>query len=56
MLIDKMQAGEIRGLVVITVNFASQLNRPSGHTSIQVITNGSEQNTAYFVQVYTKGI
>lgn len=28
LLIDKMQAGEIRGMIVISVDFASQLNRP----------------------------
>lgn len=56
LLIDKMQAGEIRGMVVIPVDFASQLNRPLGHASIQVITDGSEPNTAYFVQAYAKGI
>ncbi|WP_180560820.1 ABC transporter permease [Arsenophonus endosymbiont of Apis mellifera] len=56
LLIDKMQAGEIRGMVVIPVDFANQLNRPSDHTSILVITDGSESNTAYFIQAYTKGI
>lgn len=56
LLIDKMQAGEIHSMMVILVNFASQLHRPSQHTLIQVITDGSEPNTAYFVQAYTKGI
>lgn len=56
LLIDKMQAGEIRGMVVIPVDFANQLNRPAGYTSILVITDGSEPNTAYFIQAYTKGI
>ncbi|HGJ5875327.1 MAG TPA: hypothetical protein ACHBX0_01565 [Arsenophonus sp.] len=51
-----MQAGEIHSMMMILVNFASQLHRPSQHTLIQVITDGSEPNTAYFVQAYTKGI
>ena len=56
LLINKMQAGEIRGIVVIPVNFAEQLLRPDGHAVIQVITDGSEPNTANFVQAYTKGV
>ncbi|HHR6016539.1 TPA: ABC transporter permease [Providencia alcalifaciens] len=56
LLINKMQAGEIRGIVVIPVNFAEQLLRPDGHSAIQVITDGSEPNTANFVQAYTKGV
>lgn len=55
-LIDKMQAGELRGIVVIPVNFSEQLLRPEGHAAIQVITDGSEPNTANFVQAYTKGV
>ncbi|WPA93117.1 ABC transporter permease [Providencia zhijiangensis] len=56
LLINKMQAGEIRGIVVIPVNFAEQLSRPDGHAALQVITDGSEPNTANFVQAYTKGV
>lgn len=55
-LIDKMQAGEIRGIVVIPVNFSAQLLQPEGHAAIQIITDGSEPNTANFVQAYTKGV
>ncbi|MBG5920904.1 ABC transporter permease [Providencia stuartii] len=56
LLIDKMQAGEIRGIVVVPVDFSQQLLRPEGHAAIQVITDGSEPNTANFVQAYTKGV
>lgn len=55
-LIDKMQAGEIRGIIVIPVNFSAQLLQPEGHAAIQIITDGSEPNTANFVQAYTKGV
>ncbi|KOY63923.1 hypothetical protein AM629_00320 [Photorhabdus heterorhabditis] len=55
-LINMMQSGEIRGLIVIPVNFDAQLARPDGKAQIQVITDGSEPNTASFVQSYTKGI
>lgn len=56
LLANKMQAGEIRGIVVIPVNFSAQLLRLEGHAAIQVITDGSEPNTANFVQAYTKGV
>ncbi|MDX7988296.1 ABC transporter permease [Xenorhabdus sp. 12] len=55
-LINKMQENQIRGIVVIPVNFDAQLARVGSHSPIQVITDGSEPNTANFVQGYTKGI
>ncbi|OWO84443.1 hypothetical protein B5C26_05300 [Photorhabdus luminescens] len=55
-LINMMQSGEIRGLVVIPVNFDTQLARSDGKAQIQVITDGSEPNTASFVQSYAKGV
>ncbi|MCW7763523.1 ABC transporter permease [Photorhabdus luminescens] len=55
-LISMMQSGEIRGLVVIPVNFDTQLARSDGKAQIQVITDGSEPNTASFVQNYAKGV
>ena len=51
-----MQAGKIRGLIVIPVDFSEQLARPQGKSPIQVITDGSEPNTANFVQGYAEGI
>lgn len=55
-LINMMQSGEIRGLIVIPVNFDAQLARSDGKAQIQVITDGSEPNTASFVQNYAKGV
>ncbi|GAA3608407.1 ABC transporter permease [Gibbsiella greigii] len=55
-LIQKMQAGEIRGLVVIPTDFAQRMARPYDQAPIQVITDGSEPNTANFVQAYTQGV
>ncbi|HGM5493222.1 TPA: ABC transporter permease [Serratia fonticola] len=55
-LIQKMQAGSIRGLVVIPSDFAEHLARPNDRAPLQVITDGSEPNTANFVQGYTQGI
>lgn len=51
-----MQAGRIRGLVVIPVDFAQQMARDGDSAPIQVITDGSEPNTANFVQGYVEGI
>jgi ABC-2 type transport system permease protein len=55
-LIQMMQAGRIRGLIVIPPDFAQQLARPDVKSPIQVITDGSEPNTANFVQGYSEGI
>ncbi|CNI44481.1 ABC transporter permease [Yersinia mollaretii] len=55
-LIQAMQAGKIRGLIVIPNDFAEQLARPESKAPIQVITDGSEPNTANFVQGYAQGV
>ncbi|AJJ21069.1 MULTISPECIES: ABC transporter permease [Yersinia] len=55
-LIQAMQAGKIRGLIVIPNDFAQQLARPESKAPIQVITDGSEPNTANFVQGYAQGV
>lgn len=41
---------------MIPVDFSAQLARPEGKAPIQVITDGSEPNTANFVQGYAEGI
>ncbi|MBC8946478.1 MULTISPECIES: ABC transporter permease [Xenorhabdus] len=56
LLINKIQASEIRGIIVIPVNFDARLARVGDHAPIQVITDGSEPNIANFVQSYAKGI
>ncbi len=55
-LIQMMQAGRIRGLVVVPVNFDAQMARPGDTAPIQVITDGSEPNTANFVQGYLQDL
>ncbi|KAA9000594.1 ABC transporter permease [Affinibrenneria salicis] len=55
-LTEMMQAGTIRGMIVIPVNFASQMARDGATAPIQVITDGSEPNTASFVQGYSEGV
>nr|UCQ30171.1 ABC transporter permease [Edwardsiella piscicida] len=51
-----LQAGQIRGMVVIPVDFAARLLRTQDVAPIQVITDGSEPNTANFVRGYTEGV
>ena len=55
-MIDRLQAGEISGMIVIPLNFAQRLSRPQDSAPIQVITDGTEPNTANFVQAYARGV
>lgn len=55
-LITQMQAGEIRGIIVIPVDFDVNMQRDGNIARIQVITDGSEPNTANFVQGYAQGV
>ena len=55
-LVEMMQAGRIRGLIVIPPDFAQKMTRTGADAPIQVITDGSEPNTANFVQGYAQGI
>jgi len=48
-------AGKIRGIVVIPINFSELLLKPKSVAPIQVITDGSEPNTASFVENYVQG-
>ena len=50
----KLSRGDIRGMVIIPVNFAQQMHNQQAN--IQLITDGSEPNTANFVQGYLSGI
>lgn len=55
-LVQLMQAGKIRGMVVIPTDFAQNMARAGTTAPVQVITDGSEPNTANFVQGYIEGI
>lgn len=54
-LLDDITRGAIRGFVVIPSYFTAFRNRPSTIAPIQVIADGSEPNTANFVQNYAYG-
>ena len=51
-----LMAGHLRGVVVIPQNFAKLLNTDTKGAPLQVITDGSEPNTANFVENYSKGV
>jgi ABC-2 type transport system permease protein len=55
-LIQLMQAGRIRALVTIPADFDQKMARPGDDAPIQLITDGSEPNTANFAQGYIEGI
>ena len=49
-------AGKLRGMVVVPTTFTETLNSGNASTAIQVIADGSEPNTASFVQNYAQGV
>lgn len=55
-LVEDMIRGKIRGMFVIPSYFTQFRNRPDTIAPIQVIADGSETNTANFVQNYAAGV
>jgi ABC-2 type transport system permease protein len=51
-----MTAGRVRGFVVVPVDFAEKLKRPTDTALLLVVTDGTEPNTASFVQNYVRGV
>lgn len=54
-LSPQLTAGKIRGIVVVPSYFSQFRRRKATVAPIQVITDGSETNTANFVQIYVQG-
>ncbi|SHI32853.1 ABC transporter permease [Pollutimonas bauzanensis] len=52
----RMDAGEIRGIIVVPADFSRKVLRGHGGAVIQVIADGAEPNTANFVASYAQGI
>jgi ABC-2 type transport system permease protein len=52
---DDLTRGSIRGIVVVPAYFSAFRARPATVAPIQVIADGSEPNTANFVQYYVQG-
>jgi drug efflux transport system permease protein len=55
-LVPLMISGAIRGIVVIPARFGAEVKQEFGTAQIQAITDGSEPNTAKFVQNYVQGV
>lgn len=53
---NKVVAGKLRGMVVIPSDFTWKLKNSYDTAEIQVIADGSEPNTASFVQNYVRGV
>ena len=53
---DDLVAGRIRGIVVIPADFGSERLRRASPPALQVLVDGSEPNTASFVQAYARGV
>ena len=50
-----LTAGRVRGFVVVPADFADKLKRPGDTAPLLVVADGSEPNTASFVQNYVSG-
>ncbi|MGH8480148.1 MAG: ABC transporter permease [Gammaproteobacteria bacterium] len=55
-VVPQLISGELRGLVVIPQDFDRRVVSRSGAALIQVITDGSQPNTAHFVDGYAQGV
>ena len=51
---QQLMAGELRGLVVIPEDFSRQVEAGREPADLQVIADGSETNTANYVQNYSR--
>ena len=56
LLEQELIAGRLRGLVVIPQDFSRQVEKGGGAATLQVIADGSEANTANYVQNYAQGV
>ncbi|MBK9795919.1 MAG: ABC transporter permease [Holophagaceae bacterium] len=55
-LLERMAHGRLRGVVVVRGDFGARLAQGQGGAAIQVLTDGSEPNTASFVGSYVEGL
>ena len=55
-MVELMQAGKMRGIVIVPLDFTRRLMEAGAEAPLQVITDGSEPNTANFVQGYVSGV
>jgi len=53
---ESLVAGDLRGMVVVPGDFSANFKKGGAEAAIQVIADGSEPNTASFVQNYVQGV
>lgn len=53
---DALVAGDLRGYVVIPQDFMQRLQATDGRPLLQIITDGTQPNTANFVAHYAQGV
>lgn len=53
---QKIDNGELRGMIVIPSDFSAKVSQGNGEASIQVVSDGSQPNVASFVVTYAQGI
>ena len=51
-----LNTGQLKGMVVIPADFDRQVRQAWGRPQVQVITDGSQPNTANFVRNYAQGV
>jgi ABC-2 type transport system permease protein len=56
LMVERMAHGDLRGIVVVRSDFGARLAEGHGGAAIQVLTDGSEPNTAAFVGSYVGAI
>lgn len=53
---DELAAGRLRGIIVVPRSFSLKLAAGNRENPVQVITDGSEPNIAFFVENYAAGV
>jgi ABC-2 type transport system permease protein len=54
-MVSALQAGEVRGVVILPSDFSRRLNSSSQAAPVQLLTDGAEPNTANFVSSFVQG-
>jgi ABC-2 type transport system permease protein len=52
----RLVSGDLHGMVVIPGDFEQRLRRPARGAPVQIITDGTQPNTANFVGAYAEGV
>ena len=55
-VVPRVVAGHLRGFVVIPQDFDTRLKKGDRSALVQIITDGSQPNTANFVAAYSRGV